>query len=63
MSTDLALKLAALLHDIVKPYEKVLIDNVKRFCGHEVASAEIAKYVFIRLGYGKDFINKLCTLI
>ena len=63
VANDLALRLAALLHDIGKPYEKVLRDNVKRFCGHETASAEIAKYVFIRLGYREDFINKLCTLI
>jgi tRNA nucleotidyltransferase (CCA-adding enzyme) len=40
-----------------------LIDNIERFWGHEEASAEISKYVFIRLGYKEDFINKLYILI
>lgn len=59
----LILKLAALLHDIGKPYKKVLINSTERFWGHETTSAEMAKYVFIRLGYEEDFINQICTLI
>ncbi|WP_058953246.1 HD domain-containing protein [Clostridium tyrobutyricum] len=57
------LKLSALLHDIGKPYKKVTVDNVERFWGHEAASAEISKFVFTRLGYEEDLINKLYILI
>lgn len=60
---DLILKLAALLHDIGKPYKKVLVDNTERFWGHEDTSAGIAKLVLTRLSYDQDLINKLYILI
>jgi tRNA nucleotidyltransferase (CCA-adding enzyme) len=60
---NLTLKLAALLHDIGKPYKKVIVNNTERFWGHGDTSAEIAKLVLTRLGYEEDLINKLCILI
>lgn len=60
---NLILKLAALLHDIGKPYKKVIVNDTERFWGHGDTSAEIAKLVLTRLGYEEDLINKLCILI
>lgn len=60
---NLILKLAALLHDIGKPYKKVIVNDTERFWGHGDTSVEIAKLVLTRLGYEEDLINKLCILI
>lgn len=60
---NLILKITALLHDIGKPYRKTVIDSIDSFKGHEEASVIIANLILTRLGYEKDFINKICTLI
>lgn len=49
------LKIAALLHDIGKPYRKTVIDNVDSFKGHEEASEIIANLILTRLGYEEVF--------
>ena len=60
---DLLLKISALLHDIGKPYRKVVINNIDSFKGHEDTSIIMANLILRRLGYEDDFINKICTLI
>lgn len=60
---DLILKVTALLHDIGKPYKKVVINNIDSFKGHEEASVIIANLILTRLGYDKDFIENVCKLI
>lgn len=60
---DLVLKIAALFHDIGKPYRKIVINNIDSFKGHEEASIIMANLILRRLGYEEDFINKVCRLI
>ncbi len=60
---DLMLKLAALLHDIGKPYKKAVVNNIDSFKGHEETSEIIANLVLRRLGYEEEFIKKVCILI
>ncbi|WP_406243432.1 HD domain-containing protein [Tissierella carlieri] len=63
VDSDLILRVTALLHDIGKPYKKILINNVDSFKGHEEVSEIIANLILARLGYEEDFINKVCKLI
>ncbi|OZV11211.1 phosphohydrolase [Tissierella sp. P1] len=63
VDSDLILKVTALLHDIGKPYKKIVINNVDSFKGHEEVSEIIANLILARLGYEEDFINKVCKLI
>ena len=60
---DLILKITALLHDIGKPYRKIVINNIDSFKGHEDASVIMANLILTRLGYEEGFINKICRLI
>lgn len=60
---DLILKLAALLHDIGKPYKVVVVDNVDRFWGHEEMGANISRYVLTRLGYNQELITNVYNII
>ncbi|MDU5081817.1 HD domain-containing protein [uncultured Tissierella sp.] len=63
VDSDLILRVTALLHDIGKPYKKIVINNVDSFKGHEEVSEIIANLILARLGYDEDFINKVCKLI
>ena len=63
VDSDLILKITALLHDIGKPYKKVVINNVDSFKGHEEVSEIVANLILTRLGYEEDFIDKVCKLI
>lgn len=63
VDSDLILRVTALLHDIGKPYKKIVINNVDSFKGHEEVSEIIANLILARLGYEEDFINKVCKLI
>lgn len=62
----LKLKMAMLLHDIGKP--KVMAPSKKDpgifvFYGHDKESAVIAEGVLNRIGYEKEFVNSVCTLV
>lgn len=59
----LTLKLAALFHDIGKPYSKTISDGVERFKGHEQHSVVFADMILRRLGYEEELIKNVCTLI
>ena len=59
---DVELNMAALLHDIGKPFsyqEK----EVRHFHGHPEVSYKMAKEILTRLGYEEDFIKKVTYLV
>ena len=63
VNNDLILKLAALLHDIGKPYVKKKVNDKVHYWGHQKVSVEISNLVINRLGYDENIINDVCTLI
>ena len=60
---DLALRLAALFHDIGKPDSYTEEYGVGHFYGHPDKSVEITENVLKRLKYSNDIINEVLTLI
>lgn len=54
------IRLAALLHDVGKPYCKL---NFGKYAGHEEAGAEIARKILERLRAPKREIRRVCELI
>ncbi|WP_321832893.1 HD domain-containing protein [Clostridium butyricum] len=63
VDNDLTLKLAALFHDIGKPYVKKIVNNKIPYWEHEKVSCIISNLVLNRLGYDENIINDVCTLI
>ena len=63
IDNDLTLKLAALFHDIGKPYVKKKVNEKVHYWGHEEVSGIISNLVLNRLGYDEIIINDVCTLI
>ncbi|MDR2437548.1 MAG: CCA tRNA nucleotidyltransferase [Endomicrobium sp.] len=60
---ELALRMAALLHDIGK-FETYKKDGNKiSFLGHDIQSAKQSEVILKRLKYPKDFIGKVCSII
>lgn len=59
----LHIRLAALLHDIGKPYTVFEDESGRHFYGHEYKSTEIASKVLRRLKYPNDIINKVLLLV
>lgn len=61
---QLNLRMAALLHDIMKPH-CFTVDEKGRghFYGHHIKSAEISEKILQRLGYDDEFILDVKTLI
>lgn len=61
---ELHLRMAALLHDIMKP-ACFTVDSRGRghFYGHHIKSAEESEKILKRLGYDEYFINEVKTLI
>ncbi|HBC98674.1 MAG TPA: phosphohydrolase [Lachnoclostridium sp.] len=60
---DITLKLAALLHDIGKPYTKRTINGVDSFKGHEKISELLADLILQRLGFEDNIRQDVCLLI
>lgn len=60
---DLKLKLAALLHDIGKPYVKTWYEGWFRYGGHPEISVILSKLILKRLGYSVDFIEEIAQLV
>lgn len=60
---DITLKLAALLHDIGKPYTKRTINGVDSFKGHEKISELLADLILHRLGFEDNIRQDVCLLI
>ena len=61
--TELTLKLAALFHDIGKPYVKKKVNEKVHYWGHEEVSGIVSNLVLNRLGYDESIIKDVCTLI
>jgi tRNA nucleotidyltransferase (CCA-adding enzyme) len=59
----LALRLAALFHDITKPQHKMPTDTGASFYGHEISGAETAAATLRRLRYGNDLIKDVALLV
>ena len=60
---DITLKLAALLHDIGKPYTKRTINGVDSFKEHEKVSEILADLILQRLGFEDNIRQDVCLLI
>lgn len=60
---DITLKLAALFHDIGKPYTKVTINGIDSFKGHEIVSELLADLILQRLDFDKDIRREVSLLI
>ena len=63
VENDLTLKLAALFHDIGKPYVKKKVNEKTSYIDHQEVSSTISKLVLNRLGYEEGIIKDACTLI
>lgn len=61
-SRDLETRMAALLHDIGKPFS-YQDEDVRHFHGHPKVSAEITEEILQRLGYQEDFIEDVTYLV
>ena len=60
----LNLRMAALLHDIMKPDCFTVDENGRgHFYGHHIKSAEVSEKILQRLGYEDEFILDVKTLI
>ena len=60
-STDLVLNLAILFHDVGKP--DTAEDDQKSFPGHDKKGAEITKSELTTLGFPKDIVKRVTTLV
>ncbi len=60
---DVVLRLAALLHDIGKPYVWQTVDGKDEFPQHEVVSAALAETILERMRYDKKTIARVKQLI
>ena len=59
---DLEIKMAALLHDIGKPFSYQDAE-VRHFHGHAEVSYEMTQKILTRLIYDKEFIKRVCYLV
>ncbi len=60
---DLALRWAALLHDVAKPATKSVEDGEVHFFGHEVVGADMARQILARLRLSSDIIERVTKLV
>ena len=61
-SKDLDVKMAALLHDIGKPFS-YQDDEVRHFHGHPEMSSKMTKQILTRLGYNEEFVKDVVYLV
>ncbi len=59
---DCEIRLAWLLHDIGKPFS-YQDEEVRHFHGHAEVSSDISKIILKRLGFNKEYIEKISKLI
>ena len=61
-SKDLDVKMAALFHDIGKPFS-YQDDEVRHFHGHPEMSSKMTKQILTRLGYNEEFVKDVVYLV
>lgn len=59
----LAVRWAALLHDVAKPRTKVETEDGATFYGHEKLGSKMTKQILRRLKYSNDFIDQVFLLV
>ncbi len=59
---DFEIRLVLLLHDIGKPFS-YQDEEVRHFHGHAEVSSDISKIILKRLGFNKEYIEKISKLI
>lgn len=59
---DFEIRLSLLLHDIGKPFS-YQEGEVRHFKGHEKVSSDMSRLILKRLGYSKEFVDKICKYI
>ena len=59
---DYEIRLSLLLHDIGKPFSYQDAE-VRHFKGHEKVSSDMARTILKRIGYKKEFVDKICKYI
>lgn len=59
---DIQLNMAALLHDIGKPFS-YQDEEIRHFHGHAEVSCKMSKEILSRLGYDNEFIEKVSYLV
>ena len=57
---DYEVRLSLLLHDIGKPFSYQDKD-VRHFGGHQEVSSNMSRVILRRLGYNKEFVDKICN--
>lgn len=62
VDSDLELRMAALLHDVGKPFS-YQEGEVRHFHGHPEVSARMTQIILERLGYDKEFIQNVFYLV
>ena len=63
VEADLKLKLAALLHDIGKPYVKTWYEGWFRYGGHSEVRVILSELILKRLGYSEGFVEEMVQLV
>lgn len=60
---ELALRLAALFHDVSKPETKSLTETGATFYGHEKKGAKVTQKILQRLRYSNELISRVVLLV
>lgn len=60
---DFDIRLTLLLHDIGKPFSFQEKDGIRHFNGHPKVSAVMSYDILKRIGFGEDYIQKICYYI
>ena len=59
---NLDIRLSLLLHDIGKPFS-YQDEEVRHFYNHSEVSEKMTRIILTRLGFDKDYIDKICYLV
>jgi tRNA nucleotidyltransferase (CCA-adding enzyme) len=57
------IRMAALLHDIGKPYTETVLNDELHFYNHENVGMYLSEKILYRWGFGRQFVNKISLLV